>query len=302
MPLGHLKSLEAKQPGFTAALPLLLFAGLLWGQLALALQPWWADGSYYDYGWLVPFLCLWCLWARWEHLDPASRNLHPGTPTLLQALGLTVIILALSAVRVIEQSDPLWRVPIWTHALTVVLIWHLILHQLTRRTWYFLPVTILALTAVPLPPFAEGALIQRLTAAVLTYSVPFAHLLGLPVEMAGNALTAEGRILRIDDGCSGIRSFQSLLMISIFFGEFFLLSWPKRLGMLATGFAAGFVFNGLRTLTLTWIFFRRGEELFHEFHDGVGIVTFCLSAIATYLVAWFLAASPKSGAQGSSNH
>ena len=100
---------------------------------------------------------------------------------------------------------------------------------------------------------------------------------------------ADGRVLQIDDGCSGIRSFQSLLMISIFFGEFFTLTWPRRAIMIVTGFVAGFVCNGLRTLTLTWIFFRLGEHQFHSFHDGAGIVTFALSAILTYLAAWKLA-------------
>ena len=33
-----------------------LFLSLLYGQLALALLPSWSDGTYYDYGFLVPFL------------------------------------------------------------------------------------------------------------------------------------------------------------------------------------------------------------------------------------------------------
>jgi exosortase/archaeosortase family protein len=148
----------------------------------------------------------------------------------------------------------------------------------------------------------EGALIHRLTEAVLAYSVPVANLMGIPVEMAGTALTAHGEVLQIDDGCSGIRSFQSLLMISIFFGEFFTLKVPQRFLMVATGFASAFAFNGLRTLTLTWIFFRQGEARFHEFHDGVGMVTFALSAIATYLVAWKLAGVPAGTEEAQSGH
>lgn len=302
----ELTLLEDKYPGFTRALPLLVLGLLLWGQLALALSPWWSDGSYYDYGWLVPFLAGWCLWARWERLPPRDRSFRDpaGAPWQVAIVGLVLVGLAM--LRLVERSDPAWRIPIWIHALTVVFLWHGLVYRVTGRALYFLPVTLLMLTAVPLPPFLEGALIHRLTQAVLDYSVPIANLLGIPVAMAGTALTAHGQVLQIDDGCSGIRSFQSLLMISVFFGEFFLLRWPRRLLMVFTGFASAFLFNGLRTLTLTWIFFRMGEARFHEFHDGVGVVTFVLSAIATYLAAWRLATpldSPRPGPdQGSSIH
>jgi len=282
-------ALEARHPGIIAALPLLALGALLWGQLAIALHPWWTDGSYYDYGWLVPLLAIWCLWARWQNLGSASRVLNAQSLSWIPLVVVVFAILWLTLVRLIERSDPLWRIPIWAHALTVVTLWHVILHHLTKRTWYFLPVTLLALTAVPLPPMLEGALIHRLTEAVLAYSVPISRFMGIPVEMEGTALAAGGRILQIDDGCSGIRSFQSLLMISVFFGEFFFLGWLQRIGMVVTGFLSAFVFNGLRTLTLTWIFFDWGEAHFHEFHDGVGMVSFALSAVATYLVAWKLA-------------
>jgi exosortase len=214
-------------------------------------------------------------------------------------LGLVAAISAIAFLRLLERSDPLWRIPIWMHALTVAGLWHLLLHRLTGRSLHFLPVTILALTAVPLPPMIENALIRRLTELVLAYSVPVDRALGMPVEMAGTALTAQGRVLQIDDGCSGIRSFQSLLMISVFFGEFFRLAWWKRLVMVASGVAAAFLFNGLRTVTLTWIFFERGEARFHQFHDLVGMITFALSGIAVFWLASVLAGATMAHPAGS---
>ena len=283
------RCLERYQPGIQQALPSLVFGALLWGQLAITLAPWWREGSYYDYGWLVPLLAAWCLWSRWDRLPQAQRVLTSLRPRWTHLCPTIAAILGLPFLRLVEQSDPAWRVPIWIHAFLVAGIWHTILHHVTYRSHYFLPVTLLALTAVPLPPVIEGEIIHRLTQAVLAYSVPVANLLGIPVKMAGTALTAHGQLLQIDDGCSGIRSFQSLLMISIFFGEFFTLKLPQRFLMVASGFGAAFLFNGLRTLTLTWIFFRHGETRFQEFHDVVGVTTFILSAVATYAVAWKLA-------------
>jgi len=295
--------LESAVPGLGLSLPVLALGGLLWLQLALALHPWWSDGSYYDYGWLVPPLAAWCLWARWETLPTPSRRLRGGPLPAGWLLLLAVAITGIAFLRLLERSDPLWRIPIWMHALTVAGLWHFLLHRLTGKSLYFLPVTILALTAVPLPPMIENALIRRLTELVLAYSVPVARALGMPVEMAGTALTAQGRVLQIDDGCSGIRSFQSLLMISVFFGEFFRLAWWKRLAMVASGIAAAFIFNGLRTVTLTWIFFERGEARFHEFHDFVGMVSFALSGVAVFWLASTLAGSGvQPGAASGDSH
>jgi len=168
------------------------------------------------------------------------------------------------------------------------MVWHLILHFITGRTWFFLPVTLYALTAGTSAAHAGGSLdspSDRSRSRLLRANLKMD---GYPCGNGGTALTAEGRILQIDDGCSGIRSFQSLLMISVFFGEFFL-GFPQWILMVLTGFLSAFIFNGLRTLTLTWIFFERGEAPFHEFHDGVGMVTFALSAVATYFVAWKMA-------------
>ena len=87
----------------TQALPVLLLGGALWFQLAIALHPWWEDGSYYDYGWLVPLLCIWCLWARWQNLAPKDRILTTSPLTRIWQVILVLAIVGLAFIRLIER-------------------------------------------------------------------------------------------------------------------------------------------------------------------------------------------------------
>jgi hypothetical protein len=48
--------------------------------------------------------------------------------------------------------------------------------------------------------------------------------LGIPAMAHGNVIEVATGMVGIDEACSGIRSFQSSLMISLFFGEFYALS------------------------------------------------------------------------------
>ncbi len=86
-------------------------------------------------------------------------------------------------------------------------------------------------------------------------------------------------MLRINEDCSGIRSFQSLLMTSLFVGELFLLPIFFRISILLAGLVLAFVFNAIRVLTLTAIYFDSGPEAFDKYHDLVGRSAFTASAV-----------------------
>ena len=60
----------------TRAFGLWLFLSLLYGQLTLALLPSWSDGTYYDYGFLVPFLAPLFFLTHWKESGPGSERLN----------------------------------------------------------------------------------------------------------------------------------------------------------------------------------------------------------------------------------
>jgi len=263
-----------------------LFLVLLWLQLFLSLMPFWSLGTYYDYGWFVPLASAWFFWKRWPTATKGSLNPSPLPwpksldAALLSALVAAVILLFL--IRVVGRYDLFWRPPRLFHFALVGMIHHVVLARFLgwRNSVYFLPITVLCLTAVPLPYQVEQAFIQRMTQNLMVAAEPLCLFLGLPVELSGSAFTMNGEVLQVDEGCSGIRSFQSLFMTSVFVGELFLLGWIGRMTLVLLGVLFAFVFNTLRVLVLTGVFFRFGEDAFHAWHDSVGMTTFALSAVA----------------------
>jgi len=272
-------------------IPLLL--GVLWGQLFWALHPTWIHGQYYDYGWIVAPVTAWFFWRRWSG-DEISSSLASGKQKkgriVLIFLASGVLVTGLILARIMERFDPIWRVPLILHgflifSFTVFTFW---ISLGRKKAFIYLPLLLFAMTAVPWPAQTENYLIGEMTARLLEISAPLSRLIGIPVEFSGSALIANGRVIQIDEGCSGIRSFQSLLMAGLFVGEFMMLRNRFRIVLLVLAIVFGFVTNTLRAITLTWIFFNEGEAAFDQAHDMVGFCAFGLAAGLLLLSVHFL--------------
>jgi exosortase len=267
----------------------LALMGLLCAQLCLTLAPTWLNGEYYAYGWFVPVLAAGLGWRRWRMLD-APRPNADGLGVPLLALGLLAIVLIM-LLRWVTAVDPGWRPPVLLQTLVTCVVCHGLLVRLYgwRVSLGMLPVTIFALSAVPYPWQIEQQLIRSLTGLVATLTRELFLLTGKPVELAGERLLLGHESVGIGDGCSGIRSLQSLVMVALFFGELLLLSWPRRIALLAIGGGCAVVLNMARAFTLASIQFSRGSEAMDAAHDPVGHAAFGISALVLFLGAWWFA-------------
>lgn len=214
-----------------------------------------------------------------------SRILSP-----IGAILLVLAVLLIAPLRLIGLADPGWRPPLLLHVSLVVGLSHFLLWRAFGRrvSLFFLPVTIVALTAVPWPWQFEQHLIRSLTGLVLAITREWFLLGGNPVELLGERLAMGGEVVEVTDGCSGIRSLQSLVMVSLFFGELFLLSTPRRIGLLLLAGVSGIGFNTLRACWLASVHFAGGREAAAAAHDRIGHTTFLLSAATLWLVAYLL--------------
>jgi exosortase len=145
----------------------------------------------------------------------------------------------------------------------------------------------LFLVAVPWPTPVEQPIIQSLTrmsAAVVIESVGW---LGVPAVAHGNVIEIGTGMVGIDEACSGIRSFQSSLMISLFLGEFYLLSTPRRLLLIILGFLFSMAFNVCRMGLLTVIAANKGIPAISRYHDPAGVtITICCTLTLWGLAVW----------------
>ncbi len=274
-----------------ACLPWLLLVAVLWAQLFFTASYAWSHGTYYDYGWYVPPLAV-MFFARqfigWEELG------NPFPKAWITATGLLLLFPLLTALRIMEYVDGSWTLPLWIHAAVTSAITLALIHRAAgaasaRR---MIPVIIFALTAVQLPNVVEVLLVEKLTHSVIAASGWTMAMFGFPVTVVGSQLELGGAMVHVTEGCSGIRSAQSFLMASLFFGEWMRLPHARRWMMVGAGFATAWVLNVCRACALSLIRFEGGQQAFERAHDGVGVAAFFAGAA---ILLWV---SAKLGSHG----
>jgi len=261
---------------------------LLWLQLFASLTTVWREGTYYDYGWFVAPIAGYFFWRRWELVR--AQPIRPAVwavaaPWPLVVLTSLVLATALLLARITFADSPGWRLPVWGHAAVVVALHHGLLAATVgwKSSAFLAPATLFALSAVPYPMRIEGPLVHQLADLVVVVTREVFLFLGMPVATLGERLTLNGQQVAVTDGCSGLRSFQSLLMAGLFFGELLWLSWPHRLILLALAAGCAVVTNTGRAFWLASTHFRHGADAMDRLHDQAGHFAFALGCILLLL-------------------
>lgn len=144
------------------------------------------------------------------------------------------------------------------------------------------------LVAVPWPSAIEQPIIDALTRANSATTVEILGTLGIAAIQHGNLIEVGSGVVGIDEACSGIRSFQAMPMLSLFFGELYRLgAWP-RIVLVLFGFTASFLFNLARTTVLTLVAARQGSEAIARWHDPAGTTILLACFISVWGLAVFL--------------
>jgi exosortase len=274
----------------------------LWFVLIDDLRIEWTVNPQYSYGWAVPFLCVVLLWKRIqkaETLKAGSGNAGAENKNQFQfsafSFQLLFVLLAFlyAPTRLIEEANPGWRLVSWALALETVGLTLLLLRPWLSAFQRFsfsaliFPVCFF-LVAVPWPTRIEMPLIQGLTRADTNVTTEFLGWLGVPALAHGNVIEVATGVVGIDEACSGIRSFQATLMISLFFGEFYRLNVLRRGLCVLAGFALSFLFNMARTTLLTWGAAKRGVAAIAAWHDPAGVTILVACFLSLWLVAVWL--------------
>ncbi len=264
----------------------LLPLGFLWFTLINQLRVEWSVNPQYSYGWVVPFLCLAFILQRWQAGRAAGRgemsevrsqksDLRPPISDRWPSVALfaTLAFLYLPT-RLFQEANPEWRMISWALAIEVVAL-TLLLVRLTLGSagfrWFAFPICFF-LVAVPWPTIIEGPVIQSLTRVNSGAVVEVLGWLGIPAVQHGNLIEVSTGTVGVDEACSGIRSFQTSLMVSLFFGEFYAMSLWRRLLLIPSGFVLAMAFNVCRMSFLTVIAAKKGVAAIAEYHDPAGIL------------------------------
>jgi exosortase len=204
-------------------------------------------------------------------------------------LALALALLSLPA-RWLQEAAPERSICTWSYAIASVGI-SLSLISLTGGKawlrWFSFPLAFL-LTAVPWPHSLEMLVSNSLMHGTAGATVEILCLLGVPAAQAGNLVHIETGVIDIDEACSGIRSLQAMVMISLFLGELFRLPPAKRPWLTAFGLMVTLLANVIRTVALSSIGFHQGMSAVDRYHDAAGLAVLTLSLAATLWTAFLL--------------
>ena len=266
---------------------LVITIGFLWLQLYYSAVPLWIHGDYYGYAWFVPPLAAFFFSQRWRQRSKTECSSFDGFGLVVVAGILFPVLLS---IRAFEGFDPSWRPPILLHAGIVTLLSHWLIWKFCGRktSLGMIPVTIFALSAIPYPFQLEQAVIRILTEWVVQAAGSLFHLVGRPVVATGGVLEFNGTKVEVTDGCSGIQSLQSLVMVALCFGEFFRVRTVQRFLLVGLAGAVAVTVNVGRALYLASIRFDQGESAFHAAHDGVGHGAFAIGGVCLLLITRLL--------------
>lgn len=278
--------------GTFVRLSILVALGSLWLHLYVTLLGIWTDGSYYDYAWFVPPLLVLLFYQRWQ--ENADQFFTPQSDRFF-AVAALLIFPALIFIRSVEGVDPTWRPPMILHAGIVTLVTLGLLKLLGGKDLVFkmLPVVIFGLSAIPYPYEIETDVIGVLTGWVVESAGVILHLLGRPVLVLGSIIEYRETKVEVTEGCSGIQSFHSLIMVSLYFGEFFRLTVFRRIFLTASACVVAIIINIGRAVSLAEIRFRQGEEKFDSLHDPVGHIAFAVGGVLLLVLARFLISTKR---------
>jgi len=260
----------------TGWLVAILAFGLLWFELINQLRPEWWLNPQYNYGLIVPLLALYLFWKRW-------RNRPTPVPPAATAFRIAFILFCAALflpIRFLAEANPDWRLLGWALALVVVTISLSFLDLIGGRSWlrHFAFPVLFFLVAVPWPVRIEQVVIQDLMRIVTAINVTFLQLAAIPALQHGNVIEVGTGFIGIEEACSGVRSLQATLMVSLFLGELYYFTWSRRLILIVIGALLAFVCNVVRTAILVWAGSTSGPKSIEAWHDpaGLTILMVCL--------------------------
>jgi exosortase len=252
-----------------------LVVALWWLPMFAALSVIWTGNEQYSHAWAVPFLSVAMVWLRWQDRPKPLPQEMSGM--ISWCIGATLLY---ALMRWLQKASYDWRMLHWYLWVLLVVATLLILRRAGGRPWvlHFLFPSLFTAVAVPWPLGLEQAVIRAMTEGVGEFAVAALNLAGVPALRQGNIIETMNGMVGVTEACSGIRSFQSSLMLALVVGEILRKRTWQRIVLLGGAVIFAFAGNLIRTFLLGWLAAEKGVSQAEAAHDpaGIGVMVFSL--------------------------
>ena len=220
----------------------------------------------------------------------ALARASTASPTGLTRSPTAVIVfcaLLFFPIRFVAEANPDWRLLSWALALIAVAISILWIFLTGGRPWvrHFCVPILFFLVAVPWPMHFEQVFTQNLMRAVTAVNVVLLNVAGIPALQHGNVIEVSSGLIGIEEACSGVRSLQATLMISLFLGELYMFKLSPRLVLVMAGAALAFFCNVVRTALLVSLGAKHGPSAIERWHDPAGLTILLVCLFGLWLLS-----------------
>ena len=256
----------------------------IWIAMAWSLCVWfhalsqeWRLNPQYQYGWAVAPISLYWLLTRKPTHSVAKGHLKQGKgrTTALYAFLILLTCLWIPSL-ILNRSHPEWRFTLWFLSAEVISIWLVAAFVLGGKSEFrrFLFPMMFLWIAVPWPSQLETPIIQALTRWSAVIVAEALNWMGSPAAARGALIELASGVVGIEEACTGIRSLQSGIMISIFFIYEYRLTFRRGLALFLCSCALALTFNLIRTFILTLGVSESGAGFYTKYHGVLGAAVF----------------------------
>jgi exosortase len=273
--------------------------GACWISLFVELHREWNVNPQYGYGWVIPVIGPMLIWRRFRKRPAPS----PSKSVLLGLIAASLLFLLLPLDLFLE-ANPEWRLLYWFHGCLVLILSFCLLYRAGGWSWvkYFAPPLVFMLIAIPWPMQLEQLVVQSLMRFVAGLTVAVVGFFGIPAVQHGNLIEVKTGVVGIDEACSGVRSLQSALMLSLFLGELYLFRPGRRVALLVASMMTVLFANVVRTSYLTRTAAVYGVEQMKAVHDFAGMLVMVIVLPVLFGLAFWMGRKQPESSNEPANH
>jgi exosortase len=278
--------MSADQPRKSVWVVPALVIGLAWFAAIRTLWGDWRIDPQYEYGMLVPLLMLGLFFKR---LPDRPSIQSPCLPWIGGSV-MVVSCLILALMIPMAAANPDWRAIGLLASVMAVTISLSSVYLRGGAPWlrHFAFPFCFFLIAVPWPRNFEQSVMGGLMSWNAAATLEILHWLGYEALRQGNMIVIPSGVLGIEEACSGVRSLQSGMMVSLFLGEMLRLQSWRRILLVGVAIAAALAGNIVRSSLLAVVASRQGISAVSSWHDPAGMIVLLVTfgTVAAFAYRW----------------